>query len=810
MKLPGCSLRNQVFLLFIFITVSFACKQVRPEKAEIQEDSVIAIDTLRQKAVLEKILRLLPPDRPSMGRVSYLDGTLPDWLARTGELPPDFDRMTSIPFLPDPLIIDEGGKNIPVRTMEQWKEKREWIKKQLEYYMTGSCPPEPGNLKAVILSERKEGETTLKMVELTFGPYNKARLTLELMIPQGSGPLPVFLTQWNHREWAQVAVRRGYIGCLYAGADSKDDTEKYSEIWAGQYDFTRLMRRAYGGSRAIDYLYTLPYVDKEKIAMTGHSRNGDQSFFAAAFDERITAVVPSSGTGQEVPWRYSAKKYDIEDIALLASAQPSWYQPRLRFFYGRENKLPVDNNLFMALIAPRGLMLSSAINEGAGNPWGSEQAYYSALKVYKFLGAEKNLAIRLRQGLHSISARDMEDYIDFFDYVFKRSSYRPEDKFVCNYSFDKWKEQSGEKINPEKYGKKGLDDLLTDDKGQAISTFSEWKRKNEEIKKRINLILGDEPPGVYNPGPGRFVRGGGDENNFGTHLIRPQANEKMGRMPVSPYNGFGDQLFGYLYYPAGEDGGLSRDSLPVIIYLHEYDYSKGFNSYHQIESFLQSVTQTGYGVFIFDMIGFGNRIEEGTRFYDRYPHWSKMGKMITDVRGAVDALSNFKFVDKSKIFAGGYALGATVGLYAAALDERIAGVVSVAGFTPMRLSTPEKGIEGVKAYSHLHGLLPRLGFFVNNEARIPYDFHEILACIAPRPLLVIAPQMDKDAVYADVSKCFEQAAGIYGLYEKRDQIELFAPDDYNRFSPEMREKTCKWLMEISAGDENSSGNAADR
>ncbi len=83
------------------------------------------------------------------------------------------------------------------------------------------------------------------------------------------------------------------------------------------------------------------------------------------------------------------------------------------------------------------------------------------------------------------------------------------------------------------------------------------------------------------------------------------------------------------------------------------------------------------------MMGFGNRIEEGTRFYNRYPHWSKMGKLVVDVQGALDALTNFDFVDSTKIFVTGYALGATVGLYSAALDERIAGVVSVCGFTPI-------------------------------------------------------------------------------------------------------------------------------
>lgn len=691
-------------------------------------------------------------------------------------------------------VLDEGGENIPVTTTAQWKEKRKWMKDQLEYYITGTYPPKPENLVAEILDERKEGETTIRIIELTFGPENLAKLTVELMIPPGKGPFPVFLTQWNHREWAQIAVRRGYVGCVYAGADSKDDTEKYSEIWANEYDFTRLMRRSFGAYRAIDYLYTLPFIDKGKIGITGHSRNGKLSLMAAAFDERITACIPSSGgTGAEVPWRYCSQNYDNEDIALLACAQPAWLHPRLRFFIGRENKLPVDQNLFMALIAPRGLMLSTAITEGASNPWGIEQAYIATQKVYEFLDAKDNLAIRSRYGLHSVCARDMEDYIDFFDYVFKRSDHKPENKLFYDYSFKKWCELSGEKIDPESYPVRDLDGIDLDLQNTKITSIEVWNKKRNDIKINLQWALGDEPPGVINPGPRSIDKGGRGENNFGSFLVRPKPTSNMGVMAISPYNGFGDQLFGYLYYPIDKKGNPTNNNLPVVIYLHEYDYSKGFNSYHQVESLFQSMVDLGFSVFSYDMLGFGNRIEEGTRFYDRYPHWSKMGKMVVDVKGAVEALTNLEFIDSTKIFVAGYSLGATVGLYSAALDERIAGVVSVAGFSPMRLNTPEKGTEGIKAYSHLHGLLPRLGFFFENEARIPYDFHELIACIAPRPLLVIAPQMDKDAILQDVTYCVEQSKKIYSLYNAPGEIQIFTPDDYNRFSPEMRDRTYKWL-----------------
>jgi hypothetical protein len=114
------------------------------------------------------------------------------------------------------------------------------------------------------------------------------------------------------------------------------------------------------------------------------------------------------------------------------------------------------------------------------------------------------------------------------------------------------------------------------------------------------------------------------------------------------------------------------------------------------------------------------------------------------------------------------------------------------------LGTAEKGIEGIRAYSHLHGLLPRLGFFIDNEARVPYDYHEVLACIAPRPVLVVAPAMDKDAVAGDVRRCVDEVEKIYGLYGETDRLQLSVPDDYNRFSAEMRETAYQWLRDRAA------------
>ena len=147
---------------------------------------------------LNQLQKVLPPDRriPATDQlrgtppahVSPVDFTWNDWLNRTGELPPDFDELPALPFLPDPLILDEGGENIPVKTMEQWNQKRAQIKRDAQYWITGTVPPDPKNLKIEVLREEAFGELTELDVMLRFGPEHKAQLHVTLLIPPGKGP----------------------------------------------------------------------------------------------------------------------------------------------------------------------------------------------------------------------------------------------------------------------------------------------------------------------------------------------------------------------------------------------------------------------------------------------------------------------------------------------------------------------------------------------------------------------------------------------------------------------------------------------
>ena len=55
-------------------------------------------------------------------------------------------------------------------------------------------------------------------------------------------------------------------------------------------------------------------------------------------------------------------------------------------------------------------------------------------------------------------------------------------------------------------------------------------------------------------------------------------------------------------------------------------------------------------------------MSEAGPFYDRYPHWSQMGRMVEDTRAAIDALEKDSQVDPQRIYLFGYSMGGTVGL----------------------------------------------------------------------------------------------------------------------------------------------------
>jgi dienelactone hydrolase len=783
----------------------------------------------------EKLQQILPPD-PSFDA----------WLKKTNALPPDFNSLPRHNALPDPLTFLNGR---PVTTAAQWPARREEISKLSQKYVWGTVPPRPKIDHVTILDEKHEDGYTVRNVRLEFGPESKGTMRVRVYIPDGNGPFPVLINS-SLQGWAASLIRRGYISAGFAGNDSMDDAAALAQLYP-DYDFALLPRRGWAAGFVVDYLATLPHVDMKHIAIFGYSRDGKMAALAGALDPRIAAVIAgSTGVGGVLPWRAAGERGFGEGIETTTRSFPTWFAPQLRFFSGREDRLPVDGNLLAAMIAPRSILMEWGNNDQVSNTWGNEQTYYSALKVYKLLGVPDRIGTLRVPGFHG--ANDEEADLDWLDQQFGRSTKKWTSNVIFQWNWDTWRTNTKTTLDLTKYPKHGADDLLKSSTGGAIASATDWERKSQDLRKSVVAILGSEPvklsaadsarPAFGPPpgaGPGAAARrpggatpagaeagaapgaaaarpgGPGGPGGFGAAQgvggPAPSAGQVAPNLPLWVIGNGGNSygwldpqkseaasrhimfagLAGDLYYPKDTPAGKK---LPTVIWLHGYSYPLGYMwVYHSDLHPILALVHAGYAVLAYDQSGFGSRLSETGAFYDRYPKWSHMGRLVEDAHSAVDALAKDDLVDPQRIYLFGYSLGGTVAIYEAALDSRVKGVVSIAGFTPMRSDVASRGDGGVARYSSERDLIPSLGFFVGHESQIPYDYQELLGMIAPRPVLVVQPQLDRDATPADVEAAVTQAKQVYSLYGAGDKLAISEPWDYNRLPNNTLDETMKWV-----------------
>jgi hypothetical protein len=323
----------------------------------------------------------------------------------------------------DPFRFLDGRR---VASREEWSSRRREIAELMQDYQYGHIPPPPEELGVVETSSRvlwggeaKENKFTVKT-----GPDLSINIRTSMIVPEGSGPFPIILKNDVDLEPIPIArevAGRGYIVAKYIrhdlDNDNADRTDGVHPIYP-EYDWGTLAAWAWGSMRIIDYLLELDCVDGEKIAVTGHSRGGKTALLAAAIDERIAIAAPNgSGTSGAGSYRIVGER--AETLEAITRVFPFWFSPNLGQFVGKEDRLPFDQHLLRALVAPRSVISTDALGDHWANPLGTQQMFLASQPVFEWLGVGNRNGIHFRQGGHAQDAEDWRALVDFSDLVYR-------------------------------------------------------------------------------------------------------------------------------------------------------------------------------------------------------------------------------------------------------------------------------------------------------------------------------------------------------------------------------------------------------
>jgi dienelactone hydrolase len=161
-------------------------------------------------------------------------------------------------------------------------------------------------------------------------------------------------------------------------------------------------------------------------------------------------------------------------------------------------------------------------------------------------------------------------------------------------------------------------------------------------------------------------------------------------------------------------------------------------------------------------------------------------KAVWDNIRGVDLLQSLPYVMPEKLAVIGHSLGGHNAVFTAVFDKRLKVVVSSCGFDSFVDYARDDPTEWLPDHGWTQTLyMPKLARYRGRVEQIPFDFHEVIAAIAPRPVLIIAPQHD-DFSASSVDRVAAAASKVYTLYGHLERLSVKHPDCKHDFPPKMR------------------------
>jgi dienelactone hydrolase len=287
-------------------------------------------------------------------------------------------------------------------SLPAWEAHKAHLKRQI-LVAAGLAPlPEKTSLNPVISGRIERGDYSIEKVALETMPgYYLGGNLYRPLHPKGK--VPAILTPHGHWSYGRLEnsesysgpalginlARQGYVAFAYDMVGYNDTLQTEHRFTSPTYQlwsFTPLGLQLWNSIRALDFVESLPEVDSQRLAVTGASGGGTQSFLLAAVDDRVSAAAP-----------VNMVSFLMQGGCVCENA------PGLR--------VGTSNVEIAAMIAPKPMLLVSATGDWTRNV--PTEEYPAIRSIYQLYGKPGNLTVVQFQAEHNFNKQSREAVYGF-------------------------------------------------------------------------------------------------------------------------------------------------------------------------------------------------------------------------------------------------------------------------------------------------------------------------------------------------------------------------------------------------------------
>lgn len=308
-----------------------------------------------------------------------------------------------------------------------------------------------------------------------------------------------------------------------------------------------------------------------------------------------------------------------------------------------------------------------------------------------------------------------------------------------------------------------------------VTSLQEWGRRRAHILTNMQLVMGPLPAPDHRVPPD-------------VQVLQTESLPKLTRKKITYAAAKDYRVPAYLLIPNGLKGRV-----PAMLCLHGTGGPRGRTAGLGADyaRYALELAERGYVTIAPDYVLLGENQTDPAQV----GFASGTMKGIWDHMRAVDVLQALPEVDPDKIGCVGLSLGGHNALFVGAFDPRLKVIVSSSGFDSFM---DYKGGD-LSGWCQPRYMMRIETVYGKDPKRMPFDFPEVLAALAPRHLYVHAPLDDSNFRVESVRRCVGAASTVYGILGAADHIVAVYPPGPHGFPADAREAAYQFIDRVLKG-----------